>query len=170
MQYGTFNFIPWLVADGLPTKPETDELVEAFIQPEVLGAPGVVAAEQRTGRCAAHTIMLCALRRPLTSFCDKRPDLIRVSLLRLYDVCSTVVELGEVYLYMLCSLSVSLSLPLVSLSVSLCLSLSLSLSHSLTLSLSHSLTRSLAHSLPLSLSPSRSFSEHRQWIALDAML
>ena len=78
MEYGTFNFIPWIIEEGYYLKEEVRGFMEKVLSSSNLEADGVKEAERRTGRNVAHALLLCASHKGVGYLQDKRPDLVQV--------------------------------------------------------------------------------------------
>ena len=77
MEYGTFNFIPWILTD-VYFKQDVGRVVEMAVSTEIMEADGVKEAEKRTGRNVVHAFLLCTSYKVLEYFKDKRPDFVQV--------------------------------------------------------------------------------------------
>ena len=92
MEYGTFNFIPWVMAEGYYLKEGVRSFIEKVVSTDVLMADGMKEAERRTGRNVVHALLLCDNHKGVGYFKDKRPDLIQVVIV--------ILELSDISLDM----------------------------------------------------------------------
>jgi ankyrin repeat protein len=87
IEYGTFEFIPWLFTEGYDSRDEIVQFTDEVFRPEVQGAwqveggaspraGSLAEAAARSDRSVAHAMLLCANRRGINMLTKKRPDLV----------------------------------------------------------------------------------------------